>query len=193
MAFKMAKGSLFAVLLRSTWWYSVLIGLLILLISLAVTDAQYLTLSIIGSMPFFAIGGYAGFKQLQQPSQKRVLEVYQQAKKMTAVLIVEKIAANYIKSGYQSSAFKGKGADLELVRGNRKLLLCSKRFKATNTGIEPLKLLVAAGEAVEATGYLYLTLGEVSASADHYAQDNNIEIIQSSRFAMLFDGKAKID
>jgi len=72
-------------------------------------------------------------------------------------------------------------------------LLCSKRFKAANTGIEPLKLLVAAGEATEATGYLYLTLGEVSATAQNYAQENNIEIIQSSRLAMLFDGKAKID
>jgi len=193
MALKMAKGSLFAVLLRSTWWYSVLIGLLILLISLALTDAKYVIFSIAGSMPFFAIGGYAGFKQLQKPSQKRVLEVSQQAKKMSAEIISEKIAANYIKSGYQSSAFKGNAADLELVRGHRKLLLCSKRFKAANTGIEPLKLLVAAGEATEATGYLYLTLGEVSATAQNYAQENNIEIIQSSRLAMLFDGKAKID
>ncbi|MEH6579007.1 MAG: restriction endonuclease [Amphritea sp.] len=196
MAFKMAKGSLFAVLLRSPWWYSVLIGLFILLVSLAVTDAQYMTLSIAGSMPFLAIGGYAGFKQLQQPSQKRVLEVSQQAKNMSAEIISEKIAANYIKSGYQSSAFEGNGADLELVRGHRKLLLCSKRFKAANTGIEPLKRLVAASEATEATeamGYLYLTLGEVTASAHNYAQENNIEIIQSGRLTMLFDGKAKID
>lgn len=193
MKFKMAKGSLFAVLLRSTWWYSVLIGLFILLISLAVTDAQYVILSISGSMPFFLIGGYAGFKQLQQPSQKRVLEISEQAKKMSAVIISEKIAANYIKSGYQSSVFKGNDADLEFVRGHQKLLLCSKRFKAANTGIEPLKRLVAAGEATEAAGYLYLTLGDVSASAQKYAQENNIEIIQSNRFAMLFDGKAKID
>ena len=193
MKFKMAKGSLFAVLLRSTWWYSVLIGLFILLVSLAVTDAQYVILSISGSMPFFLIGGYAGFKQLQQPSQKRVLEISEQAKKMSAVIISEKIAANYIKSGYQSSAFKGNDADLEFVRGHQKLLLCSKRFKAANTGIEPLKRLAAAGEATEAAGYLYLTLGDVSASAQKYAQENNIEIIQSNRFAMLFDGKAKID
>jgi restriction system protein len=193
MKFKMAKGSLFAVLLRSTWWYSVLIGLFILLISLAATDAQYVIVSIVASLPFFVIGGFAGFKQLQQPSQKRVLAVSQQARNMSAGLISEKIAANYIKCGYQSSTFKGNGADLELVRGHRKLLLCSKRFKAANTGIEPLKRLVAAGEATEAAGYLYLTLGDVSASAQKYAQENNIEIIQSNRFAMLFDGKAKID
>jgi restriction system protein len=193
MAFKMAKGSLFAVLLRSPWWYSVLIGLLIILISVAVTDVKYLILSITVTMPFFLIGGYAGFKQSQQPSQNRVLEVYQQAKQMSAVNISEKIAANYIKSGYQSNVFKGNDADLEFVRGHQNLLLCSKRFKAANTGIEPLKRLVAAGEAIEARGYLYLTLGEVSAPAQKYAQENNIEIIESNRLAMLFDGKAKID
>lgn len=193
MKFKMAKGSLFAVLLRSPWWYSVLIGLLFILIILAVTDAKYVILSIIVPIPFFLIGGYAGFKQWQQPSQKRVLEVSEQARKMSAVSISEKIAANYIKSGYQSSTFKGNDADLEFVRGHQKLLLCSKRFKAANTGIEPLKRLVAAGEAIEARGYLYLTLGEVSASAYNYAEENSIEIIESNRLAMLFDGKAKID
>ena len=192
MAFKMAKGTLFALLLRSPWWYSVVIGLLMILISVAVTDLKYLLLSIIVSLPFFVIGGYAGFRQWHEPSQKRVLEVSEQAKKMSAVIISEKIAANYIKSGYQSSVFKGNDADLEFVRGHQKLLLCSTRFKAANTGIEPLKRLVAAGEAIEARGYPYVTLGEVSSTAHKYAQENNIEIIESSRLAMLFDGKAKI-
>lgn len=192
MAFKMAKGSLFALLLRSAWWYSVLIGLFILTASLLFTDAQYLILSITGSMPFFGIAGFAAYKQLQQPSQKRVLQIIEQAKKMPAGEVAQKIAANYIKSGYQSAAFKGSGADLQLVRGSRQILLCSKRFKAANTGIEPLKLLVAAGEKTAAIGYLYVTLGEISASARRYAQDNNIELIQTERFALLFDGRAKI-
>ena len=62
MALKMAKGSLFAVLLRSSWWYSVLIGLFILLVSLALTDAKYVVLSITGSLPFLIIGAIAAYK-----------------------------------------------------------------------------------------------------------------------------------
>lgn len=193
MAFKMAKGSLFAVLLRSPWWYSILIGSLILAASLFFTDAQYIVLSITGSLPFFGIGSYAGYKQLQQPSQKRVLEVIEQTKKMPAAIVAKKIAENYIKKGYKSIAFKGNAADLELTYGGRKLLLCNKRLKAANTGIESLKSLVAAGEKVEATGYLYVTLGEISDSAQDYAESNKIELIQANRFAALFDGKAKIE
>lgn len=193
MAFKMAKGSLFAILLRSKWWYSVLIGLFILGASLLITDAKYVVLSISVTLPFFAIGGYAAFKQFKEPSQKQILHVIQQAKKMPAGDIAEKIAANYIKNGYESIAFKGNGADLELTQGSRKVLLCSKRFKAANTGIEPLKLLVAAGEEAGATGYLYLALGEISATARDFAEKNDIELIQAIRLASLFDGKAKID
>lgn len=192
MALKMAKGSLFAVLLRSNWWYSVLIGLFILLVSLALTDAKYVVLSITGSLPFLIIGAIAAYKQLQQPSQKRVLDVVQQARKMPAGVIAEKVAANYIKSGYESSVFKGNGADMVLTHGGSKLLLSSKRFKAANTGTEPLKLLVAAGKSTEATGFLYVTLGEVSGAAVKYAQEHSIELIQSDRLAVLFDGKAKV-
>ena len=90
MAFKMAKGSLFAILLRSKWWYSVLIGLVVLAAALLITDAKYVVLSISVALPFFAIGGYAAFKQFQQPSQKRVLEVTQQTKKMPVGIIAQK-------------------------------------------------------------------------------------------------------
>ncbi|WP_315983261.1 restriction endonuclease [Aliamphritea spongicola] len=88
--------------------------------------------------------------------------------------------------------FKGNGADLALTHGSKKLLLSSKRFKAANTGIEPLKLLVAAGQNTEATGFLYVTLGEVSDAAVKYAQEHNIELVQPGRLAVLFDGKAKV-
>ena len=193
MAIKMAKGSLFAVLLRSPWWYSALIGFIVVSVCLFITDAQYIVLSVTGSLPFFGIASYTGYKQLQQPSQKRVLAVIEQTKKTPAGVVAKKIADNYVKKGYVSSAFKGNGADLELAFGSKKILLCSKRFKAATTGIEPLKLLVAAGEKVEATSYLYVTLGEISDAAVEYAKENKIELIQSMRFAALYDGKAKID
>jgi restriction system protein len=193
MAFKMAKGSLFAKLMRSPWWYSVIIGLLFIAASLLIAGGQYVILGIAGSLPFFGIAGHAGYKQSQQPSHKRVLEVAQQVQKMRAGQIAEKIADSYIENGYESNVFKGNAADLELTRGYRKILLCSKRFKVGNTGIEPLKQLVAAGEPAEATGYLYVALGEISATAREYARQNNIELIQAIRLATLFDGKVQIE
>ena len=193
MAFKLAQGSLFAVLLRSPWWYSVLVGLLMIGLSAAVFGGQYVALGIFGALPFFGIAGFAGFKQSQLPSQKRVLEVDQMARKMPARQIAEKIADSYLEKRFDSRAFGGNEAELELELGNRKLLLCSKRFKAANTGVEPLKQLVSAGENVEATGYLYVALGDISAAARDYAQQNDIELIQADRLAAFFDGQARID
>lgn len=193
MAFKMVENSLFAILLRSSWWYSVLIGLFLIAISTLIVGGKYLILGISCAVPFFGIAGYAAYKQFQLPSPKRVAEVAKQARKMTAIQVADKIADNYKKERFESEKFKGNAADLELTRGYRKLLLCSKRFKAANTGIEPLKQLVAAGENAEATGYLYVTLGEVSAPAVDFAKQNDIQLIRADSLALFFDGKAKIE
>jgi len=193
MAFKMAKGSLFAVLLRNNWGYSIAIGSFVLVASLMITDAQYVLLSITGALPFFGIGGYVAYKQLQQPSKKRVQHVTEQVQTMSAAAIAEKIALNYSKYGYESAVFKADGADLELTRDHRKLLLSTKRYKAANTGVSSLKSLVAAGEKAEARGYLYVTLGDITDSAQQYAKDHNIELIQAAKLAALFDATVKID
>jgi len=194
MAFKMAENSLFAILLRSAWWYGVAIGLVLIAISLVLFGGQYVLLGALSAIPFFVIAGVAAYKQSKQPSQKRVQEVYEQAcSKMTAKQIAGKIADNYTAVRFDAEPFNGDAADLVLIRGNRTLLLCSKRFKAGNTGVEPLKKLVAAGEKVEATGYLYVALGDISSAAIEYAKQNDIELIQRARLAALFDGQATIE
>jgi restriction system protein len=193
MAFKMAKGSLFAVLLRSPWWYSILIGLFFITASLPIADGKYLIFGITTALPFFGIAGYAAYKQAKLPSQKRVFEVAEQAQKMRASEITEKIANRYRESGYESKLFTGNAADLELTRGHRIVLLSSKRFKVGNTGIDSLKQLVAAGETAEATSYLYVALGEISSAARIYASQNNIELIQANELTAFFDGQVQIE
>jgi len=193
MAFKMAKGSLFAVLLRSPWWYSVAIGLFLVGVGMAIAGGQYAILGITGALPFFGIAGYSGYKQSKLPSRNRVYEVAEQAQKMRAGEIAEKIAHAYTKNGYESDVFKGAAAELELTRGHRRVLLSSKRFKVGNTGVEALKQLVAAGQTVEATSYLYVALGEISTAARDYANLNRIELIQAGELAAFFDGQVQIE
>lgn len=193
MAIKMAKGSLFAVLLRSPWWYSASIGLFCIGVGFAIAGGKYAILGISGALPFFGIAGYSGYKQSKLPSQKRVLEVAQQAQEMRSSQIAEKISNCYVENGYESNAFKGNAAEFELTRGHRKILLCSKRFKVGNTGIEPLKQLVAAGENAEATSYLYVALGEISVAARKYANQNDVELIQVDELAAFFDGQVQIE
>lgn len=193
MALRMSENSLFAVLLRSSWWYSVLIGLFLIAVSLLIAGGKYVFFGIFTALPFFGIAGYTAYRQLQQPGKKRVIEVATQARKMSSKEIAKKISENYEQHRFDAEPFKGNAADVELTRGARKLLLCSKRFKAATTGIEPLKQLVAAGEKAEATGYLYVTLGDISANAQDYARKNDIEVIRADKLAVFFDGKAKIE
>lgn len=193
MALKMVENSLFAILLRSPWWYSVLLGLFLIAISTLVVGGKYLVLGISCSLPFFGVAGYSAYKQSLLPGAKRVAEVATQARKMSAIQVADKIADNYKKERFEAEKFKGDAAELALTRGYRKVLLSSKRFKAANTGIEPLKQLVAAGENAEATGYLYVALGEVSATARDFAKANDIELVRADSLALFFDGKAKIE
>lgn len=193
MAFKMAENSLFVVLLRSPWWYSVLIGLVFITLSLALLDGKYAFLGFFTASPFLGIAAFSGYKQSLKPSRNRILEVDSQARKMSATQIADKIADSYIAERFDADPFEGKAAERVLTRGRHKILLCSKRFKVGNTGIEPLKQLVVAGKKVEATGYLNVTLGEISAAALEYAEQNNIELIQAHRLAEFFDGKAQIE
>jgi len=136
MVFKMAHGSLFAVLLRSPWWYSVLIAMAIIAISVLIAGGQYVVLGIFTSLPFLGIAAFALYKQALLPSDERVLEVVEQARSMPALKIAHKIAQSYTPHRYDSAAFSGDVAELEITRGNKKLLLSTKRFKAGNTGIE---------------------------------------------------------
>lgn len=188
----MYKNSLFAVLLRSPWWYSVLIGLFFILASTAIANGKYVFLGVFTSLPFLGIAAYSGYKQSQLPSRKRILEVAEQVQKMRPAQIAEKIAEPYIEARFDSEPFKGEMANLALIRGNRTVLVSTKRFKAANTGIDPLKKLVASGEKLEATEYVFVVLGEISDAARDYAKQNSIKIVQAQELALYFDGKADI-
>ena len=193
MALKVAKGSLFSVLLRSPWWYSALIGVFFIAIGVGIAQGQYVIFGIASALPFFGIAGYAWFTQSKLPSKQRIQDVALEARNMPTRQLAQKIAERYTAQNFDSEPFKGDAADLLITRGYRILLLSSKRAKVANTGIEPLKQLVAAGEKEEATGYLYVALGEISAAARQYAVQNNIELIQADRLAAFFDDQANIE
>ena len=188
MKFKMSQGSLFAVLMRSTWWYSALIALFAIAMGLVAFEGQYLIFGVATSLPFLGIAAYSAYNQAKRPKLKRVLEVDQAARKMSAGELAKTIGDHYEKNNFNVVTFKGDEAELVLERGRHKYLLSCKRFKAANTGIEPLKKLTAAGEKHEANRYLYVALGEISGSAFDYAQKNKIELIGAEALTEYFDG-----
>ncbi|MGC1443554.1 MAG: restriction endonuclease [Burkholderiaceae bacterium] len=191
MQFKMSEGSLFAVLLRSPWWYSALIAVVLIALSLAALGSQYLVFGLAAALPFVGISGMAAYRQAQRPSARDVDAIIESAMAMPARDLAARMSAAYEKIGYEVVAFKGSAADMDLTRGWRRILVCSKRFKAAKTGIEPLKALVDSGKSIEATGFAYLALGQISDNARQFARDNNIEIIDGEGLAALLQGRVK--
>ena len=63
MKFKMAKNSLFAVLLRSPWWYSALIVLGLAIAARALLPEPYVVAGIMGTFPFVVIAVMSARRQ----------------------------------------------------------------------------------------------------------------------------------
>ena len=62
----MAKNSLFAVLLRSPWWVSAVIGLVLALLALALLPEQLRAVGAVSGLPFAVIGVMAARRQWQR-------------------------------------------------------------------------------------------------------------------------------
>ena len=75
MKFKMAPNSLFAVLLRSPWWISMVIALGVAAVAFALLPEPYRGLGAMGGFPFIVIGSIALWQQLRLPSAKRSEEI----------------------------------------------------------------------------------------------------------------------
>ena len=93
MKLKMARNSLFAVLLRSPWWISFALVLLVALASRALLPEQYVLFGVMGGFPFLVIGGIAAYRQLRAPGDEeiahslRVLEAAKAANGMGAYVV----------------------------------------------------------------------------------------------------------
>ena len=73
----MAENSLFAILLRSRWWISFLVGAAWALLAAALVPQPYKMIAILGSLPFWAVGFVAFVRQYDQPTpaqQQAILE-----------------------------------------------------------------------------------------------------------------------
>ena len=69
MKFPMAKDSLFAILMRSPWWISIVAAAGVVAAVRLVVPEVY---AFFAALPFIVIGAAAGWRQLRAPSAARV-------------------------------------------------------------------------------------------------------------------------
>jgi restriction system protein len=180
----MSEKSLFAVLLRSPWWISfVLVGVIALLAG-ALLPKAYAGVGMLGGFPFFVIGCMAMWRQRHLPSAAEVDKGLQTLASMGWRDFSALLDRAFTRQGYTVKHLSG-AADLQLEKKGVMTVVSAKRWKAAALGIEPLRELVAFRDALEARNSVCITLGQVSAKAREYAEQNRITLISDADLVVL--------
>jgi restriction system protein len=64
-------------------------------------------------------------------------------------------------------------------------LVCARRWKASRTGVEPLKELMAAGEKLGAQELRYAAAGELTQQAREFAQQQSVQLVEGADLVEL--------
>ncbi len=190
MKLKIAPNSLFAILLRSPWWISILVVAAISLASRTLLPEQYVVFGVLGAIPFLVIGAIAAYQQFQAPSADQVSRTLQNAAAMSWHDFSNALEQAYVQQGYQVSRPGYPAADLLLAKSGRHTLVAAKRWKAGNHGVAPLRALSDARQAQDASSCSYVTLADVGEKTQGFATQNGIELLNGMALARLLRGTA---
>ncbi|HEV2611334.1 MAG TPA: restriction endonuclease [Noviherbaspirillum sp.] len=188
MKLKMAEKSLFAILLRSPWWISILIAAVISLAASAMLPRQVAAYGISAGLPFLVVGIVAAWRQLRMPSPSRVAELIETINAMPWRDFANAIEQAYRRDGYDVKRLAGPAADFEIAKAGRTVLVSAKRWKAAGAGIEPLRELQMAAEKAEARESIFIMTGQLSDNAKTFASQKNIRVMQGNGLAELLQG-----
>ena len=186
MKLKMAQNSIFAILLRSPWWVSVLVAGGTFVAARLVLPVEF---AVFSAIPFAVIGVVAGWKQFRTPGGERVETALERLRALPWEGFAAALEEGFRGEGYTVKRIDG-AADFELVKAGRISLAAAKRWKASRTGVEPLRELLAAGAARENEGSaecIFLSAAELSANARSFAAEKKVRIIEGLELLKLSD------
>jgi restriction system protein len=180
MKLRMHDNSLFAVLLRSPWWVSGLVAAGAFGATRLFLPTEF---AIFTGLPFAVIAAYVAWKQLRAPSGRRIAATLERLRAMPWDEFSAAMEKGFSRDGFTVKRLGGKGADFELVKDARTSLLSCMRWKASRTGVEPLRELHEACQAHEAAGCTYVATGEVTAQARAFAAERGIRVLEGAELA----------
>jgi restriction system protein len=180
----MAKNSLFAILLRSRWWISLLIGLVLGLVSVALLPDEVRVVGALSGLPFFVIAAMAAIRQWRRPSAARVAQTHETVAAMSWPVFADLLEQAFRREGHTVQRGKTEDFDFELERQGRRILVSARRWKSARTGVESLRALQAAREARAADEALYIALAPLSDQAQPYATAQQIQVWQAEELAL---------
>ncbi len=185
MKFKMHERSLFALLLRSPWWVSLLIAGGVGLLARLLLPEDWRLFGYTGTGPFIVIAAMALFKQLQRPSAARVAAVLGAAQALAWRDFSAALEAAFARDGYGVTRLDLPAADFEITKAGRVALVSGKRWKAASHGTGPLEELVALRKKREAADTIYVSVGALTENAQRFAVGESMRVINGADLAVL--------
>jgi restriction system protein len=192
MKLRMAKNSLFAILLRSPWWASAALAAAIALVAAALLPPDMRVVGALTGFPFIVIAAMAAWRQRQLPSAARIEEVRTAVSTMAWPAFSRLLEAAFTRDGYQVQRPSGSaGVDFTLERQGRRMHVSARRWKSAQTGVETLRALQAARAAAEedlVNDALVIGLGPLTDSARDFAAAKRIAVWQAAEVAQALRG-----
>ena len=185
---QMAKKSIFAVLLRSPWWVSALIALVVGLLGFALLPDSLRVGGALSGFPFMVVACIAAVRRWPLPSAARVDETRVAVATMAWPAFASLLEQAFRRDGYSVERRHTEGVDFVLERKGRSMLVCARRWKSAHVGLEALRALLAARDAAEAPDALYIGMGAVSDNAAAFAAEHRIAVWQTTELAHALRG-----
>ena len=127
----------------------------------------------------------AAWRQLRAPSASKVAAGLDTLRAMSWEEFARTLEAGFQRQGYAVKRVTG-AADFELEKLGRVSLVSARRWKASVSGVEPLRELAAAGEKREAEECVYVCAGELSGKAQAFAKEKRIRRLEGAELAQAF-------
>jgi restriction system protein len=181
----MSEKSLFAYLLRSPWWISIVLMVLVALVARALLPEPYLAVGTLGGFPFLVIGLMAAWRQRHAPDPTRMAQLLENLATMSWQEFSAELAKAFSAQGYTVSHIQGGAADLQLEKNGQTSLVSAKRWKAATVGVEFLFELLAMKESKKADACICISRGHVTNKARRFAEENAIRLIPETELAAL--------
>nr|WP_316640139.1 restriction endonuclease [uncultured Roseateles sp.] len=184
----MAKNSLFAILLRSRWWISAAIAIIMGAVSFALLPDGFRIVGAMSGLPFAVIAVMTLRQQWHLPSAAHIEQTQQALATMPWPAFADLLEQAFKRDGYTVQRSKAPAVDFELERQGRRMLVSAKRWKSARTGLEALRPLQTARDAADAQDALYIGLGPLSEQAQPFAAEHGIAVWQASELAHALRG-----
>lgn len=189
MKLRMSDKSLFAILLRSPWWISLVVAVAVAAAARAIAPERYAIAAMLGCLPFVVIAGLAAFRQWRAPSASAVSGTLERLAAMPWKEFSPLVRAALEREGFAVTPLVGGGeADFKATKPARTVLVCARRFKARATGADTFRAFAAQLRREDASEARFVTLVPVAETGRQAARTEGVRLVEQAELAAWMQG-----